>query len=246
MKRLACCCIAGFAVFLWSAPPARAGSVEAGLEWISFHYEEAGFMREDGFLYGTYATYTSHRGRLLNRSTVLCAFGTVRYDGALTDNTPWQADSDDTLVDVRFTSGYRNGTNSTTVTPYTGIAGRYLLDDLPPPYGYLRQQWYLYAPLGITVETAAGPRVTLGATVEYDWFLNGRNYSGGSYFTQHAGYGLRCSVSLDYRAPNGHWSVLFEPFVRYWYVDNSTVSADGWYEPQNTTVSYGVRAGVLF
>lgn len=149
--------------------------------------------------------------------------------------------------------------SATTITPYAGIAYRYL-NDKPPsgdPYGYKRESHYYYSPLGIEILRRAGDWA-FGVNLEYDYFWFGRQYS---HFedifgfaikqSQDNGYGTRASLRL--LKETASFNFIFEPFVRYWHIKKSKVAVAqigpdyvGFIEPDNRTLETGARLGIGF
>jgi len=106
---------------------------------------------------------------------------------------------------------------------------------------------------------------TGGITAEYDLFLGGTVkshlsdvYSGWNdpEVDQDAldGYGLRFSVHFTRTFEERGHSLSFEPYIRYWDIDESdteTLTENGSpigyvLEPENETLSYGIRLSLSF
>ena len=206
-------------------------------------------MKEYGSLYGAFYSHTREHGKLMLRVESSIVVGTILYDGALMDGTPYRVDTRDVILKVSGIVGptWPIGKASTaTITPYVGLGYRYLVDDLPPPYGYLREQTYLYAPLGLIAMKAFG-RWRFGIRAEYELFLTGYNLSGGDSFTQDSGYGYQLSAYLAHVRPGETvLSLSLEPFYRYWEVGESSMSPSGYIEPENNSSLYGMRAMISF
>ena len=155
---------------------------------------------------------------------------------------------------------------SSRVTPYLGIGYRYLLDDAgghttdSGALGYDRESHYAYIPIGLETNTHISSTWDIGGTIEYDYFLGGKQYS---HFedismdstniknTQHSGYGVRGSVKLA--QINEGPDYFIEPFVRYWHINDSDFSSGLLQgssviglEPANSTTEYGINLGVHF
>jgi hypothetical protein len=87
---------------------------------------------------------------------------------------------------------------------------------------------------------------------EFDLFLIGQQTSGidingnGEPLknTQHVGYGFRVSSKVSKKIED-KFAVFLEPFVKYWNIANSDF-VDGYLEPKNNTVEYGVKIGITF
>ena len=104
---------------------------------------------------------------------------------------------------------------------------------------------------------------SLDGSVEYDLFWYGTqvnaHYTPLPTFTNHqsGGYGLRASVKVTKKI--GSSSLLsFEPFFRYWNINNSELARDketsalivngssGIIEPANNSKEYGLKIGLEF
>jgi hypothetical protein len=220
----------------------------------SYKYEEPDVMTNKGTLYGIFGSYTfrgsgqgsltpfgadpndalSFEGRL--------AFGEVDYEGSLMDGTPYEASgNDDFLFDIRLLWSRQQPEAQIFNGVYAGLGYRYLNDDSSgDSYGYERESNYLYVPIGMRKDWRLQPRWRLSLTGELDVLLVGyqvshldptiRNW-------QWPGVGGVVSLELQHRGDNIDLGVA--PFVRYWWIDESSVE-DGYYEPENNTVEYGL------
>lgn len=252
-------CVVALCLHAVCAVPVAAAATgsELGVEWVSFHYSEpdSAKMREDGSMVGVFATYSWAFDRMALRAEVSYDWGTIDYDGWLIDfetgemMTPIQLDTPNSVLNMRLTGGPRlkMGTGTATITPVTGLGFRFLLNDLPGYGGYTREQTYWYVPVGVEASGRLGDGWGYVLRAEYDFFLSGSNDSGGDHFTQDTGYGLHVSVGLSsaFAGPNPI-TVTLEPFFRYWNVDDSSVTPDGWFEPANHCSEYGIKCSVLF
>ncbi len=249
----------------------KPSSWEIAPEVSHYRYREPGVMRNEGTLYGIVGSYTRRSllsgdptqsgidgNDAISWSTVRVegrvSFGEVDYDGSYMDGTPLHTSgTDDLLLDIRLLGGREW---QPTVFPsafYVGIGYRYLNDDSSSlPGGYLRQSNYLYVPLGSRADFALGDKWSLGLTGEFDVLLIGRQIShlddvGPSYPEvknwQWPGFGLRAAVALRHKSRS--YDVAVSPFIRYWWIAESDVS-DGYYEPENNTLEYGLSAIIRF
>jgi hypothetical protein len=186
---------------------------------------------------------------------------------------------DDKVFEVRGLAGYDWQVSETlTVTPYAGMGVRHLFDrmsQVPAEYidgdeywsGYDRESNYYYVPLGADVLKRLSAQWTLGANLEYDFFLSGTQKShledvydvngdnqGFSVLKnkQNKGMGLRGSLRVS--RDTGRYGVYVEPFFRLWDIEQSStdeifqdgaVAGEG-YEPKNTTREIGMKMGVKF
>jgi hypothetical protein len=161
--------------------------------------------------------------------------------------------------------------DSMRITPYVGIAYRYLMDHAngrlssDNHIGYDRESNYYYVPIGFNVYIPNTKSLDVSFNFEYDYFLQGAQKShlgNADQFIspnqysdirnhQSKGYGIRTSVKLL-----KHFSSIdlyVEPFIRVWNIKDSkvqTVPALGstltGIEPKNTTTEIGSKVGVQF
>ncbi len=162
------------------------------------------------------------------------------------------------------------------VTPYFGFGFRYLFDDgkdrisSTNAVAYDRTSHYYYLPLGFTVTLPDGNWTTV-LNLEYDWFLNGYQftnlsdvnpYLGGDLYSdiknkQENGHGFRGSLKFQYAYQRVNFFV--EPFIRFWNIDDSeikTITIGGTgpnsgspislLEPRNWTMELGSKFGLQF
>jgi hypothetical protein len=242
-------------------------SWEIAPEVSHFTYREPGVMKDEGTFYGIVGSYTRRRlqsgdpaqsdidsNDLISWSTLKIegrfSFGEVEYDGAYMDGTPLRmSGTDDFLLDIRLMWGREWQPATFFNAFYAGLGYRYLNDDSSSqPGGYLRQSNYLYLPLGTGADFELKDGWSLGLTGEFDLLLFGRQISHLDDVDprypkvenwQWPGFGLRGAVALRHRSQS--LDVAFSPFVRYWWIAESDVS-NGYYEPENNTLEYGMSA----
>lgn len=167
-------------------------------------------------------------------------------DGNLIDTTPYEfGGKNDYMVEWRGIMGREYFINpSLVLTPYVGFGWRQLLDKKgSDPYGYDRDQRYVYMPLGVELEKRYASGWALGLNAEYDLFLQGTQHSTGLTFEQTKGNGFRFSGKVLRELK--HMSFSVEPFYRYWHIEDSKPDA-GYYEPNNKTEEIGVKVGAQF
>lgn len=256
--------------------------LEFGTEVFYFNYKEPGIMEEDGAFYGIFGAYT-FRDKLDERIYGDGAEGSnktgmFKIEGRLdfgevdytSQNTGSIDNIEDWIFEVRGLAGcdfYFGDAQSGRVTPYLGFAYRYLNDDsagrvsTTGHFGYERESNYYYVPVGIEIhrEFAADWGATLN--LEYDWFIQGKQRSHlGDAVTglntvendQEKGYGLRASARITKYNPSVDFFV--EPFIRYWDIDDSNVSAitfsglivGSGVEPANESYEAGLRLGLHY
>jgi hypothetical protein len=242
---------------------------EIGPEVYHLKYEEPDVMQDKGTLWSVVASYTyrgwapvsaeTPGGRML-RAEGRYSCGQVDYDGALSDGTPYTLDGIDLYTcEFRLLAGRDDlvkGTilrelyaGATTMhTLYAGIGYRYLNDDSSfDPHGYERESNYLYLPAGIETISDLKNDWSLGLTGEFDVLLWGlqKSHLGDAGVSvddvenrQDLGYGLRGSIRFCKKGEKADF--VIEPFVRYWWIDESEVS-EGYFEPENDSTEYGIR-----
>jgi len=217
-------------------------------------------MTNEGTLYGVVGAYTFREdgqsslarfGADPNDALTLegrFSFGEVDYDGSYMDGTPLSTDGiDDFLFDIRLLWSREQPAAKIFNCVYAGLGYRYLNDDSSgQPGGYERESNYLYVPVGTRKDWRWKPRWRLSLTGEFDVLLVGRQISHLSDADptlpdirnwQWPGFGGLLSLELQHKGHNVDLGVA--PFVRYWWIDESTVS-DGYYEPKNNTIEYGL------
>jgi hypothetical protein len=229
------------------------GDVEevlAGPRWevapeVSYYrYAEPGTMKIGGLLYGVAASYTCYRPRGLFRVDGEFAFGLVDYEGSLLDGTPYtMEDSYDFLLNLRLLWGQSWPMDGWDNLFYAGLGYRGLNDcSIQDPAGYDRQSNYFYVPVGLKTYHKLTGHWRIGVGGEFDLLLLGVQISGvddnsAVVNMQCPGFGARASLELRHRAKSA--DLALAPFVQYWWVEESNTS-DGWYEPRNNTIQYGL------
>jgi len=229
--------------------------LEAGLEIYHTKYTEPNVMKNSGMMYGVTGAYTWRCKPIVPRFEARLAFGEVDYTSHIAgtlDGIP------DTAFETRGLLGHDFPVKTTTLTPYAGLAYRYLRDDSSGKvtsksfYGYNREANYIYSPIGVATATPMGRGWTFGATAEYDLFWFGKQFSHLSDVSpslpdvtndQNDGFGWRGSLRFVKQFRRN--SLVIEPFVRYWHIFTSEVSFGG-IEPDNQTVEAGIDVGVTF
>jgi hypothetical protein len=222
------------------------------VSWL--RYEEPGVMENRGVLYGVAVAYTRyHQGKFQDGLTRLegeFAAGEVEYEGSLMDGTPYTMDGNhDYLVNLRVLWGSLWQSHAWESRFYAGFGYRFLFDDsTQDPAGYERYSNYLYVPVGLKTYHGLGGDWLLGLGGEFDVLLVGLQISGIPESAtdlstvknwQWPGFGARGSLELRHRTQALDFAIA--PFIQYWWVDDSSVSSGGWYEPRNNTLQYGVN-----
>jgi hypothetical protein len=252
--------------------PALKNHFEVGTEISYIDYKEPDIMEQEGMMYGLFATAEHHdmwkHPAKKNGSWMLKAEGHLNYGQVDYEGSGTMDDIDDFMAEVRGIGGLDLPLSSSWIlTPYTGIAYRYLYDDSSGrmtstgAWGYQRESNYIYSPLGLEATTTLGSGWSLGIAVEYDIFWWGKQIShlsdvNASYNdienVQTDGFGVRGSFKLTKKGKD--IDIIIEPFIRYWDIEKSDEAAmtyygitigTGW-EPANHSTEIGCRLGIKF
>ncbi len=235
---------------------------KVGFEVYQFKYEEPDVMEEDGVMRGICLSYVNH-DKWMSKVEFRYSSGQVDYE-----NSGKIDDINDYTYELRLIGGYDYSIFSkSTLTPYFGIAYRYLNDDMGGEIsstgaaGYERESNYIYSPLGIEFTTPLGSSWSFGAVLEYNLFWWGKQISHLSDVDpgyndlenyQKVGYGARGSIILEKKGRN--IDLVIEPFIRYWDIKKSKNDdiyyygaywGYGW-EPENNTTEIGVTLSCKF
>ena len=235
---------------------------ELGGQISYYQYEEPaspgfGGMDLKGVRTGVVGGYTfATPSRIFTRIDGRMSYGSLKYTSGGTgtmDAVP------DMIFEVRAVVGrdFIAGSDAS-FSPYIGFGYRYLYDDLrgyssTGAAGYQRYSQYFYVPVGLTARFRTGENWAIAPTVEYDWFLAGRQRSQLSDTglglpdvtnDQDNGYGYRAYLMVEYR----RWA--FGPWLQYWKIkESNAVPIGGGYavvEPENWTREYGVEVRYRF
>jgi hypothetical protein len=235
---------------------------EVGLEISYLTYKEP-HLKTQGMMYGLVSSYTYHN-KIMLKAELRGSYGGVKWDGlTLAGTRVTENNCLNLLLEFRGLGGYDFPISTSSIlTPYLGIAVRYLNNDvLPKPYE--RESYYVYTPIGIGFITDLGKGWSVGETAEYDYFWWGYQTShpmdelpgltSDIVSNQRDGYGLRGSLILQKK----YKKVAFEggPFINYWnikrlsphilpYIGSPTGPA--WQEPGNHSLQVGIKLGVKF
>jgi hypothetical protein len=272
--------------------------IEFGTDSYGYRYAEPNLnVHDTGYFYGLFSSYTHRirenqqiaswkdlfgKGNTINmfRLEGRFGYGYVDYSGSGTwDNIR------DYVVEGRILAGQDIPvSDSALFTPYVGYGYRYLNDNFSSVpdrvldgqnyySGYDRESSYSYVPLGVESRFLLPSQWSLGLTLEYDFFIGGKQVShledqqfGGVYpgydpltNDQEDGMGMRASFRIQ--KDSGRFSLFVEPFVRYWHIKDSKIefvtingqlvpAGGGLYEagqePDNNTTEYGIKAGARF
>ena len=227
---------------------------ELGTEIFHFKYEEPNLMENKGMMYGLVGSYTYHGGIMFNGEGRF-SYGQVDYTSSGTGSMD---NIDDYIFEIRGVVGYDFPLSETFfLTPYIGLGYRYLFDDkggrtsTTGQWGYDRESNYYYSPIGLWMNTNY-EKWSFGLILEYDIFWWGKQtsyysdvpgYSFDVENDQDEGYGLRSSFKIVRKFTRT--SLVIEPFVRYWDIDDSDISL-GFIEPANETIEAGIKIAIRF
>ncbi|MDO8312684.1 MAG: hypothetical protein Q7T25_12165 [Sideroxyarcus sp.] len=263
--------IAGWAVI--PAAHAESASIntrsgnEFGLSISSYSYEEPSVnVSLTGDKFGMSYTGTAVlKNDWFVREELRFAYGKVDYSGSGV-----QLGVPDWYYEVRGLLGKDLQVRNVAYSPYIGFGYRYLFNDVrgysnAGSAGYRRESSYFYLPLGVTHHLEMRDQAVLSTTLEFDYFLRGKQVTrlsdliGRNGFTsafdttnrQNSGSGYRLNVMYEM----SDWA--FGPFLNVWKIDTSEVTTqvmtDGsgprlvkLYEPQNQTSEYGFRVNHRF
>jgi hypothetical protein len=236
-----------------------------------YRYREPGVMELEGTYYGIVGSYTWYKLRDRHEMAVgtgggpsgswttarlegRLSSGRVDYDGAYMDGTPVSISNiEDWLVNVKGLWGIEWHPAQPLNALYVGLGYRYLSNDTSfHPAGYLRESNYFYVPIGARRDLDLSGGWELGVTGEFNALIIGRQISHLDDVDpslpkvrnwQWPGYGA--TASLELRRRFDRFDLALAPFLRYWWIAESAES-DGFVEPENNTLEYGVSFVVRF
>ena len=245
----------------------KMNQLEIGGNIMSYKYEEPGVMHNKGAL-SSLSLAITHRTQknaaiatvdqvLLNGNSINVLKLETEVGAGLVDyesqSTGQMDNNDDFFFEARGLLGVDAPISDTTfLLPYFGLGYRYLKDDSAGKtsstghLGYLREQHYVYIPIGLTITKHLNTIYNFGINFEYDYLAYGKQQSHLNYvldFTQKHGFGLRGSFRITKKMEKT--SLFCQPFVRYWNIEDSSVVA-GYYEPKNDTTEIGLKLGAIF
>ncbi|MEN6336527.1 MAG: hypothetical protein ABFE01_19910 [Phycisphaerales bacterium] len=249
----------------WESPQAWRIAPEVS----HYRYREPGVMTNEGTLYGVVGSYAFFRrgasclspedGNDVSWSTLALdgriSAGEVDYDGSFMDGTPLSTSgTDDLLIDIRLLWSRHWQPTRFLQAFYAGLGYRYLNDDSTGQVGgYERQSNYLYIPLGVRKDFELASRWGLALRGEFDYLVVGRQISSLNDVDpdlptvrnwQWPGFGV--GLFADFLHKGRTANVGLGPFLRYWWVAESDTTDEGYYEPENNTLEYGLSFVVEF
>ena len=281
IKKTACVLCLQLLVFgnLHASPLAQGTAFEIGPSVSHITYNEPGYMEDTGFMYGVAASctwYGEHFGPIqMIKGEGQMTWGQMDYTSNATGSIHGTPDA---MFETRVLLGTHLSSEGTTViTPYAGLGYRRLTDKSEGmistlgAYGYDRESNYYYSPIGIEISSDLERGWSIGAQLEYDYFINGTQITSipqdmrnngstlSNNFTndQNEGYGLRASIKIIKKIGNAY-RLLFEPFCRYWNIKeskpDSIIVTDAAHvqktvtvvEPANNSTEYGIKVGLEF
>ncbi len=232
--------------------------LSVGFVFGMFDYREPGLMRDSGPLSGLAVSYANGSSSLPLKIEVEAELlmGRTLYDGSTWGGTPLSTASSNTIMELRSLAGpfwgQQTAAGEVVLQPFAGFAARRLINKAAGSGSYLREIGYLSLPLGAKVSFMTESGWHLSFSGEYDVFLAGRV---ASHFdksfsdapkainNQSQGYGYRASLEIEKKFQG--WSILVEPYVQAWRIEDSdrfAFDGDGYvYEPKNTTDMYGLE-----
>lgn len=254
---LICGAISAPPAFSQNAPAlATRGGFEAGGQVSDYRYTEPGVgVKIDGAQVGLRGAYTvPFEEVFFSRLEVRLAYGELRYSGSGTAD-----DQPNLIFEGRYLLGrdFHPGAG-VALTPYSGLAYRYLYNDLrgtssTGAVGYRRYSQYFYLPLGLSARFRAGDAWVVSPSLEYDVFLGGNQYSKLSDAgfgdpdvrnKQRKGAGYRANLIFN-RGP-----LSFGPWVQFWRIKDSEIvrisATTGALEPENKTREAGLEFNYHF
>lgn len=207
-------------------------SFEAGPEMETYNYHEEGALNNEGGLFGGYMAIKAEPSQRISFQFFgSVAGGNLRYEGKSFDDRPLKYDVPSFLANTRATMALPIPAGPITITPFCGIAMRYLDEDFEHNHqnGYQRETTQFYSPLGMAL-SVTNTTWTYGLQAEYDLFWTGANRNrdiplekGGSRnvtLRQDTGYGIQGSLFAQ-RQITKIFTLTIEPFLSYWDVSAS-------------------------
>lgn len=236
--------------------------VAIGYVYGYFNYSEEG-MKDTGSLHGMQFNFerffenTGFKMRLESNAML----GVLKYDGALINiktgkSTPHSTSSFDYILNLRGLAVRPiEVTSASELSPFLGVAMRYLDDNMDGVGSYEREVTYLYLPVGVTYKISVNNLWSIGMTTEYDHFLAGTVKSHvtqigrASDLLNHQAVGTGYRASIDVTGTvHKRYDLHFGPYYQHWHVQDSDFQrADegfGGHEPENKTDLIGINLTV--
>lgn len=267
--RLLIACFLGLTIPGFAEYDPEAHTLELGASFSYFAYDE-NIMETKGPMAGLHSSW-AYRGNLFGHPSFdnsllkvdsRLLYGNLKYEGGTWGGAPLEINNDNhMLFEFRFVTGRDfTGIGDMRVTPYLGFGYRYLIDYLADYVGdYRRESRYYYIPIGVDFKKPLPDDRSWGWTLEYDYFLRGRQWSQFSRIgfddigqKQSDGYGYRVSLHYSWTWEYGFY--VIEPYYMYWSVQPSELKPLTFHgfpvgghivEPDNHTQEIGVRITVV-
>jgi hypothetical protein len=256
-----------FALLLAASPAiAQQGSdrlstrpgLEIGGQVSYYDYKEPNFAEIKGPRLGFVGAWTAvGEQKLFLRIDGRASYGSLDYQGSGTATGVV-----DFILETRAVVGIDLDLSGATLSPYAGLGYRYLYNDLngytsARAAGYRRYSNYLYAPLGATLRIGLDSEWVLAPTVEWDFFIQGKQKSmlsdaNPAYLdvtnTQNHGSGYRLYLMFEKDR------LAVGPYLNYWHIKDSDAQFFGFVngqpaygkEPENFTHEYGLELRYRF
>lgn len=226
----------------------------------NWKYREPGLMQDEGLLYGLNYAFKNNAGAFFYEANVEYIQGTTTYDGATFSGIPISADQSNRVFMTQFWVGIQTGQSSSVkVIPKVGLLYRRLVDlDDDAAGDYQRDQDYLTIPVGMDLFFPVGSgKLVLNTFITLIFQGTNKTYLtdvGGSQdltFDQDTGMGWH--IGLDYMLETqSQMGWIFSAYARGWEVDDSDFGqlpetpGTSYYEPENNTISIGLKTGITF
>ena len=230
---------------------------DVGADLRSYTYEEPGFVKHSGLMYGIWGNYVTRTdwGTFGVDSTYSFGKG-IMYDGGLCDTqtntcSPYQTTNQTDIISKTNAVAYLPA--SEVLRFKAGLGYRYYSDSVAEPGFYLRTGTYLYIPLAAEIFLQDDNVYKWKFELGYDYVVSGGIKSNLSevrssfsdVVMSQTGYGLNMNVQLRYL---GRYSGTF--FYETWNLDVSDVvyasPSDPFREPANKSTAIGFKFGYDF
>lgn len=241
---------------------AEGSTVGLGVEGYYSKYNEPGLMEEEGENFSVTGYYSYEQSNSFVSLDGRVSYGGSDYDSPISGT---QSGTPEWEFELRSRLGYSFPLWGGSLSPYTGIGGRYYMQEGKGRYtdtgafSYDRRIAQVYIPVGVSYAYTTRGGWTLTPMIEADYLVygdvNSRLANGSPLYyninnTQKAGsgYGIRSEFMFGKSARNYAWQ--FGPFVRYWKVKDSEITtapdSSQWLEPENDRTQIGMALRVLW
>jgi hypothetical protein len=231
---------------------------DAGLDLRDYAYEEPGFVKHSGFLYGVWASLIAKTdwGTFGFDSSVNYG-NSLNYDGSICEInsgvmtcSPYSTSKQQDLITK--STGYVYLPVSEFFRFRTGAGFRYLSDSVPEAGFYLRTGVWFYIPAGIEITDDSNSNYRWKYSLTYNYVAAGGIKSNLSevssrysdVYMPQTGYGTDFSVQLRYQI-----RYVIGAFYETWNLnisDEVATGGDVFHEPANQSRVIGLRFGFDF